>query len=90
MRKIGASVKVPEIFTVDSYQSYYSKLIPAIDFHALRKGKCLVPQFQKKRGRPKKKRIPSKGEESSCKQIHQCSICKQTGHNKKNCTVFVE
>lgn len=88
MGKIGEEITVPEMYTSHAYMEYYSKTIPAIDFHVLSKGVCNVPIFQKKKGRPKKKRIPSAGEEGG-KQVHKCSNCKEAGHNKKKCTAVL-
>ncbi len=70
---------------MQAYQEYYAKDIPTIDFHSLRRETCLVPEFKKKRGRPKKKRIPSAGE-AVAKQVHKCSICKKIGHKKNTCS----
>jgi hypothetical protein len=87
MGKIGREIAVPNIYSSKAYLKYYSKEIPAIDFHCLSKGNCKVPEFQKKKGRPKKKRIPSVGEETG-RQVHKCSNCHQVGHNKKKCSML--
>ncbi|KAK1943167.1 hypothetical protein P3T76_005804 [Phytophthora citrophthora] len=61
--------------------------LPLVLKDALTRGECKSPEFQKKRGRPKKKRIPSQqATESLRKQIRRCGICKQVGHNRKSCS----
>ena len=44
----------------------------------------LPPDEKRPRGRPKKKRFPSVGENAS-KRL-QCSSCGRVGHNKRSCT----
>lgn len=58
MGKIGLEVPLPSIYSSASYLKYYSKPIPAIDFHSLSKGICKVPKFQKKKGSTKEEENP--------------------------------
>ncbi|XP_038701913.1 uncharacterized protein LOC119998649 [Tripterygium wilfordii] len=43
----------------------------------------LPPETRRKSGRPKKRRIPSSGEQI---QKRKCSRCKQDGHNRQTCS----
>ncbi|XP_038693785.1 uncharacterized protein LOC119991510 [Tripterygium wilfordii] len=43
----------------------------------------LPPKTRRKSGRPKKRRIPSSGEQI---QKRKCSRCKQDGHNRQTCS----
>jgi len=69
---------------VEAYKTFYSHLIPAINFNQLQHGVCKPPPFVKPRGRPKKKRIPSSWENQP-KQTKQCGFCNTTGYNIKSC-----
>lgn len=75
---------LPPCYSVDNYKKFYSNAIPVISFNLLEVGNCKPPPYVKPRGRPNKKRIPSRWEESS-KQTKNCSFCKESGHNILTC-----
>jgi hypothetical protein len=85
MTKLEMEVEPPLMFSVSNYQKYYSHLISTIDFLDLKKDVCNVPPFKKKKGRPKKNRIPSSGE--GILQSHKCSRCGANGHNIRKCSM---
>jgi hypothetical protein len=75
---------LPTCYTSRNFLAFYSNHIPAISFNQLEKGNCLPPPLSRGRGRPKKKRIPSRWEESE-KKKKKCGFCKEVGHNVKTC-----
>lgn len=74
---------IPDKFLISKYKEFYSVSIPAICMNSLEISECLVPESERKRGRPKKKRFLSKGEGST--QKRQCSLCQKTTHDSRNC-----
>ncbi|KAK1945099.1 hypothetical protein P3T76_003632 [Phytophthora citrophthora] len=45
----------------------------------------LPPVLEKKRGRPKSKRIRSNGEDGNGGPVYRCGNCRESGHNKQTC-----
>lgn len=73
-------------FMVSNLFEFYSHGIPAIDFTSLKsEGKCLVPPIRRKRGRPKRSRIPSRGESIEKGKKNKCRQCHRMGHNIRSC-----
>ena len=50
---------------------------------------CNAPSITKKRGRPKKRRIPSQqaAEKIEKRQTRRCGMCNNLGHNRRTCPI---
>lgn len=72
--------------TSDYIQSYAEPILPFVQPTYDEDGDFLAPpDYQPPRGRPKRKRIQSRGENTT-KTTH-CSRCGVSGHNKQSCTM---
>jgi hypothetical protein len=86
---------VSELFSAGNYRKLYSGAIPPVNFSDLRGESSVLPPITKKpRGRPKKTRIRSRGEQKQpgrpskrgrCGAAQKCSRCNQVGHNQRTC-----
>ena len=93
--KKDPSEYIRTVLKAKSFGKLYRGSIPPIKFSELdANGPVLPPKTKKPRGRPKKKRFRSKGEDlsdRSCKRvrragaIQKCSRCNQSGHNQRSC-----
>ncbi len=75
-------------FRTRVYRGVYSQVIEPVPFNeADLELRALLPPIERKmRGRPKKRRIPSRGEESQRKRPpYKCKRCGMVGHNKVTC-----
>ena len=81
------------LYSKVNYNNGHSEPIPVIDFNDLEKDNTLLPpNFEKRIGRPKKKRMPSRGEcqaneASVAKRQRKCKKCQQLGHNSRTCSI---
>jgi zinc finger SWIM domain-containing protein 3 len=83
---------IRSVLKAKSFAKLYRGSIPPINFSELpADGTVMPPKTKKQRGRPKKRRIRSKGEDPSCKRvrragaIQKCTRCNQSGHNQRTC-----
>ncbi|XP_012827308.1 PREDICTED: uncharacterized protein LOC105948635 [Erythranthe guttata] len=78
---------IDKLHYAEYYRECYASPIYPFVRHSSRDDEVCVcpPEFKTRRGRPKKKRIPSVGEK--IKRKIRCGRCKELGnHNKKSCT----
>ncbi|XP_012833979.1 PREDICTED: uncharacterized protein LOC105954835 [Erythranthe guttata] len=78
---------IDKLYYAEYYRECYASPIYPFVRHSSRDDEVCVcpPEFETRRGRPKKKRIPSVGEK--IKRKIRCGRCKELGnHNKKSCT----
>lgn len=76
--------------TSDYIQSYAEPIIPFVQPTYDPDGEIIAPpEYQPKRGRPKRKRIQSRGEvqKPTKRRKSTCTICGGSGHNRQSCTL---
>jgi hypothetical protein len=72
-------------YSVTAYRECYRKNVIPIQYHLLEVDETFKPPATRRpRGRPKKKRIASRGEQSP-KAQKCCSRCGGMGHNRRTC-----
>ena len=88
---------IDQRYMLENIREIYSGTIKMVDITTLEKNDDVTGVVESKRkGRPKKKRIPSRGENvvnapsiqnlnNTQKLRYKCSICKRAGHTKPKC-----
>jgi len=87
MLKLKPENFIDNKYTALNYKTGYASVIYPANFPEIASNnKIEPPPFAKRRGRPKKKRTLSKGEEPKSKKMKIfCSNCSGKGHNKRTC-----
>ena len=89
-RSLSHSGFVDQFYTTEKYRQAYLKSfkpIPDVAYWTPYTGPRIVANVLHKRGqgRPKSTRIRNEMDESVRRYVKSCSLCRQTGHNKKTC-----
>lgn len=78
---------VSPIYTIETYRNLYSDrhAMPPIRLQDLpSNAHCLAPKIQKRKGRPRKKRLRRKALKRGKRPKH-CQICRSTDHDRRRC-----
>ena len=81
-----------ETFIQAYNEDAHGHILPPVLKADVKDGNCDAPEFTKKRGRPRKKRIESQAATAELSQApkkkKKCGICGQIGHNRKTCNRY--
>lgn len=80
---------IGNVYSADNYAAFYAPILQPItrdEVLGLGRKEIFPPVVRRQRGRPKKQRIPSQGENVGSTR---CSNCGNSGHNRRSCNGYM-